>query len=154
MAKMTNTKSLVAGALLKWIVTVALLIVLILLITANIIVAEGGVILIAAITMLVPSVISFALYYSWYSKYVPKKSNDGNGRVDVPTTGFTKSANSKNVTAIIFNLAFAILGAILVGVFFVFGDVAIINVYLIVSALVFSAIDFVLFHVGMFKPNN
>ncbi len=154
MAKMTNTKSLVAGSLLKWIVTAALLIVLILLITANIIVAESGVIVIAAISMLVPSVIAYALYFSWYSKYVPKKTNDGSGRVDVPTSGFKKGADSKTITAIIFNLIFAIVGAILVSVFYVFGDIGIICVYLIVSAIVFSAIDFVVFHIGMFKPNK
>lgn len=154
MAKMTNTKSLVAGSLLKWIVTAALLIVFILLVTTNTIVAESGIIAIAAVAMIVPSIIAFALYFSWYSKYVPKKTNDGSGRVDVPTSGFRKGANSKTVTAILFNLIFAIVGAILVAVFFAFSDIALICVYLIVSAIVFSAIDFVIFHVGMFKPNN
>lgn len=154
MAKMTNTKSLVAGSLLKWIVTAALLIVLILLITANIIVAESGVILIAAISMLVPSVIAYALYFSWYSKYVPKRTDGNSGKLHVETEGLESKANSKSITAIIFNLVFAIIGAILVSAFFVFGDIGIICAYLIVSAIVFSAIDFVIFHVATFKPNN
>lgn len=153
MAKMTNTKSLVAGALLKWIVTAALLIVFILLISLDIIFAEDFVMVIAAVAMLVPSAIAFALYFSWYNKYVPKMTNDGTGRVDVPTSGFRKSANSKTVTAIIFNLIFAIIASIIIALT-AFDDIAILVVYLIVSAIVLSAIDFVIFHIGMFKPNN
>lgn len=155
MAKMTNTKSLVAGALLKWIVTAALLVVFILLFTANVFQTNDAVlVIIAAIVTLVPSAIAFALYYSWYSKYVPKKTNDGSGKVDVPTSGFRKGANSKTVTAIIFNLVFAIIGSVLVSFLFPFSDIALICVCFIVSALVFSAIDFVIFHIGAFKPNN
>ncbi len=154
MAKMTNTKSLVAGALLKWIVSAALLIVLILLITGNFVFGDGGVMLVAAISILVPSAIAFALYFSWYNKYVPKFTSDGTGRVEVPTSGFTKSANSKFITATILNLVFAAVCTIVINLFFTFSDTVIISVYLIVSAIVISAIDFVIFHIRAFKPNK
>ena len=154
MAKMTNTKSLVSGALLKWSVSVALLVILILLITSNVIVADSIIMLVAAVSMLVPTAIGFGLYFSWYNKYVPKKTDDNSSRVEVYTEGLNQTANTKSIVAIILNLVFAIVGAILTSFLNIFGDTALIIVYLIVSAIIFSAIDFVIFHINSFKPNN